>query len=151
MFRPTILRSFGWRVLDVPGKDWLRDPAAVLARIEGMLATGADRALAVELAPAALQHRMAPPAVAAGAAPLAPPETPEAPGAPTHMRSLRFEHGGSRKFWKGSVSGAALSVTYGRIGSGGQTLVKEFDSAERALRELGKLSEEKLRKGYVEE
>ena len=150
VFRPTILRSFGWRVLDVPGRDWLRDPAAVLARIEGMLATGADRALALELAPAAVRHPVAPPAVAvAAAAASTPPAAPDV--APTHMRSLRFEQGGSRKFWKGSVSGAALSVTYGRIGSGGQTLVKEFDSAERALRELGKLSEEKLRKGYVEE
>jgi predicted DNA-binding WGR domain protein len=36
------------------------------------------------------------------------------------------------------------------VGSTGQTLVKAFDSAERAAREMEKLVAEKLRKGYVE-
>ncbi|UUZ57553.1 hypothetical protein LP419_06345 [Massilia sp. H-1] len=50
VFRPAILRSFGWRVLDVPGRDWLADPDAVLQRIDTMLASGIDRALDVEIA-----------------------------------------------------------------------------------------------------
>jgi predicted DNA-binding WGR domain protein len=139
VFRPAILRSFGWRVLDVPGQDWLTDADAVVKRIEGALAGGADPALDVELAA------------------LPPPTRPEAPqpvaatAAPdTHVRSLRFEQGASRKFWTAAVNGSALRVTYGRIGSSGQTLVKEFDSPERAVRELNKLADEKLRKGYVE-
>jgi predicted DNA-binding WGR domain protein len=149
VFRPAILRSFGWRVLDVPGKDWLTDANAVVARIEAMLATGADPALAVELAPhvPVQRHAMLPDNGPPDAAPrVAAPDTP-----PTQLRSLRFEQAGSRKFWKGSVSGDALRVTYGRIDNTGQTIVKQFESSARALRELNKLVEEKLRKGYVEQ
>ena len=41
-------------------------------------------------------------------------------------------------------------MSYGRIGSNGQTNLKEFDTPERARREMDKLVAEKLRKGYVE-
>ena len=147
VFRPAILRSFGWRVLDVPGKDWLVDPDAVLQRIESMLASGHDRALDVEVARPAVVPRPAPPA--------APPENAadaeEAAPIQGAARTLRFEQGTSRKFWRASVLGAELHVTYGRIGSAGQSNVKQFDSAERALREMNKLVDEKLRKGYEEE
>jgi len=152
VFRPGILRSFGWRVLDIPGKDWLDDRDAVLARIEAMLAKGEDRALDVEVEMAAL---LAKPATVRGAA--ATDETDELQAAATALdvqeaftQTLRFEQGTSRKFWRASVRGAELCVTYGRIGSAGQTSVKAFDSAERARREMDKLVAEKLRKGYVE-
>jgi hypothetical protein len=49
VFRPAILRSFGWQVLDLPGKDWLDDRDAVIARIEKMLAQGEDPALERQL------------------------------------------------------------------------------------------------------
>ncbi|MES2900382.1 MAG: AAA domain-containing protein [Pseudomonadota bacterium] len=147
VFRPSILRSFGWRVLDVPGKDWLGDPDGVLQRVETMLESGRDRALDIELAspaislPAAVMEEL--------------PNTAPAPhpaletDAPT--RSLRFEQGSSRKFWRAGAHGNELRVTYGRIGSAGQNNIKQFESAERAVRELNKLVEEKLRKGYVDE
>ena len=77
-----------------------------------------------------------------------PPAEVEAAGG---TRSLRFEQGSSRKFWRAGVHGNELRVTYGRIGSTGQNNVKQFDSAERAQREMNKLVEEKLRKGYIEE
>jgi predicted DNA-binding WGR domain protein len=48
------------------------------------------------------------------------------------------------------VRGTELSVSYGRIGSNGQTLLKQFDTPERAAREMEKLVDEKLRKGYLE-
>jgi predicted DNA-binding WGR domain protein len=69
---------------------------------------------------------------------------------PELVRSLRFEQGNSQKFWRASVRDKELSVSYGRIGSSGQTVLKQFESAERAHREMDKLVTEKLRKGYVE-
>jgi predicted DNA-binding WGR domain protein len=147
VFRPAILRSFGWRVLDVPGKDWLDDPAGVVRRIEGMLSNGEDQALDVEIAPPAALPRTE---VAGAPREVTPPSAAPA-DADGHARSLRYEQGKSSKFWRVSVQGAELSVTYGRIGSAGQNNVKQFDSPERALRELNKLADEKLRKGYVED
>jgi predicted DNA-binding WGR domain protein len=146
VFRPAILRSFGWRVLDVPGKDWIEDADAVIARIEGMLGTGEDQALSIELdvAPARLATAPANPGGMT-------PSLFDAAAPDMQMRRLRFEQGSSRKFWTAEASGATLRVTYGRIGSTGQSIVKQFDGAERALREMHKLVEEKLRKGYLED
>jgi predicted DNA-binding WGR domain protein len=47
-------------------------------------------------------------------------------------------------------AGTELTISYGRIGTAGQVTIKTFETVERASRELKKLSEEKLRKGYVE-
>ena len=43
------------------------------------------------------------------------------------------------------------SLEYTDLQQRGQTIVKQFESSERAVRELNKLVEEKLRKGYVVE
>lgn len=148
VFRPGILRSFGWRLLDLPGKDWLDDPAAVLRRVETMLAQGEDEALRM---PSAQAVTAAPPhevqeAVEASSA-LDPGTQPTLEET---VRSLRFEQGSSAKFWRARLRGAELTIGYGRLGSNGQTLIKQYDTPERALREMGKLVDEKLRKGYVE-
>ncbi|UUZ49845.1 WGR domain-containing protein [Massilia sp. B-10] len=79
------------------------------------------------------------------------PDAPQAAPVEGAARTLRFEQGTSRKFWRASVQGTELHVTYGRIGSASQNNVKQFDSAERALREMNKLVDEKLRKGYEED
>jgi predicted DNA-binding WGR domain protein len=61
-----------------------------------------------------------------------------------------LQQGGSHKFWRiGRVDGE-MTVVFGRVGTRGQTLIKSFDTPERAEREIVKLVEEKLRKGYVE-
>ncbi|KJK24749.1 DNA helicase [Burkholderiaceae bacterium 16] len=156
VFRPGILRSFGWRVLDIPGKDWLHDAGAVLARIEAMLADGEDRALHAEVEP--LAPVLAPPAQPVTPASASDSANDASTGTSATgtrqaelVRALRFEQGSSRKFWRASLSGTELSVSYGRIGSSGQVNLKQFDTAERALREMDKLVAEKLRKGYAEE
>ena len=61
-----------------------------------------------------------------------------------------LQQGASHKFWRiGQVEGE-VTVLFGRVGTRGQTLIKTFDGAARAEREVAKLVEEKLRKGYVE-
>lgn len=149
VFRPGVLRSFGWQVLDLPGKDWLDDTDAVLQRIETMLASGEDRALDVELG---TRMPLTPPRPSVSGQDEVNPE-PDQDSAPLVMeedvRTLHFEQGASRKFWRAALKGVKLTVTYGRIGSAGQNNLKEFDTAERARREMEKLVAEKLRKGYV--
>jgi predicted DNA-binding WGR domain protein len=149
VFRPGILRSFGWQVLDLPGKDWLDDPMAVVERIEKMLVAGEDRALEdADLIIPTQRQRAAPAAPVADGSTMATSETTDGPL--DVVRSLSCEQGTSRKFWRASVKQAELSITYGRIGSSGQIITKRFDTTGRAIRELEKLVAEKLRKGYVE-
>jgi predicted DNA-binding WGR domain protein len=61
---------------------------------------------------------------------------------------LEFEEGNSSKFWRARVEGKTLYVNYGKIGSNGQTQVKDFPSADVATTEYEKLVREKRKKGY---
>jgi predicted DNA-binding WGR domain protein len=63
---------------------------------------------------------------------------------------LEFEEGTSSKFWRARVEGKTLYVNYGKIGSNGQTQVKDFPSGDGAQKEYDKLVREKRKKGYVD-
>jgi predicted DNA-binding WGR domain protein len=63
---------------------------------------------------------------------------------------LEFEEGTSSKFWRARVEGKTLYVNYGKIGSAGQTQVKDFGDGSGAQKEYDKLVREKRKKGYVE-
>ena len=58
--------------------------------------------------------------------------------------------GNSSKFWEVRVQGRDVYVTYGRIGSTGQTSFKSLESADAATSHAEKLVREKTAKGYVE-
>lgn len=63
---------------------------------------------------------------------------------------LQFEEGTSSKFWRARVEGKTLYVNYGKIGSNGQTQVKDFANPAGATKEYEKLVNEKRKKGYVD-
>ncbi len=63
---------------------------------------------------------------------------------------LEFEEGTSSKFWRARTEGQTLYVNYGKIGSAGQTQVKDFGDASAATKEYNKLVAEKRKKGYVD-
>ncbi|WP_260596768.1 AAA domain-containing protein [Sphingomonas endolithica] len=145
VFQPAILRSFGWKVIDVPSHSWLRDPGQVIAQIEAALHRepvegdddpfdGAPLPLAV---PTALSEPTAEPA-------------PQSPHETAIFSEFRFQQGSSDKFWKIAVADLDVTVVFGRMGTKGSTMVKSFETNERAKREATKLIAEKVRKGYVE-
>ena len=61
---------------------------------------------------------------------------------------LEFAEGSSSKFWRARVEGKTLYVNYGKIGSNGQTQVKELADPAAAKAEYDKLVREKRKKGY---
>ncbi len=61
---------------------------------------------------------------------------------------LEFIQGASRKFWHVEVSGKRHTVTFGRIGSSGQSKTKTFASPQAASTDAKKLVASKLAKGY---
>ena len=63
---------------------------------------------------------------------------------------LEFEEGTSSKFWRARVEGKTLYVNYGKIGTNGQTQVKDFADHAGAVKEYEKLVREKRKKGYVD-
>jgi predicted DNA-binding WGR domain protein len=64
---------------------------------------------------------------------------------------LVFSKGSSNKFWRARTEDCRMYVNYGRVGTNGQTQVKDFPSSDRARAELDKVAGQKRRKGYVDE
>lgn len=155
VFRPGILRAFGWRVVDVPVTSWLRARAPVIERIEQELGRSSwDLANSDPLAGTSLPP--VPSALPALATTVddtddaADPVADEMAKTATGMTEYRLVAGASNKYWRVGVDGADLIVEFGRIGTNGQRVVKSFEDAERARREANKLTLEKTRKGYEE-
>ena len=69
----------------------------------------------------------------------------------TGPRYFEFVGGGSSKFWEVSLTGKAFTVRFGKMGTDGQTQLKQFPTAEKAAAECEKLVAEKTKKGYVEQ
>ena len=66
------------------------------------------------------------------------------------MRRFEFVDSTSNKFWEVDVKGKTLNVTFGKIGTKGQSKPKDFATPEKAKAEMEKLIKEKAGKGYVE-
>ncbi|HEX4418575.1 MAG TPA: WGR domain-containing protein [Kofleriaceae bacterium] len=64
------------------------------------------------------------------------------------MPRYELSEGTSNKFWEIKLSGASFTTTYGKIGTAGQTTLKEFKSEAEAKKECDKLIAEKTKKGY---
>ena len=65
-------------------------------------------------------------------------------------RIFVFQDFKSQKFWSIDVRGTDIVVNYGKLGTDGQTQVKNFLSVEEAEKAAAKLVAEKTKKGYVE-
>lgn len=68
------------------------------------------------------------------------------------MGKRRFEYSDekSNKFWEIEVKGRDHTVTYGKIGSNGQTKTKSFDNSEGSEKDAERLIKQKMKKGYEE-
>jgi len=66
------------------------------------------------------------------------------------MRRFEFSDSTSNKFWEVDVKGKTLNVTFGKIGTKGQSKPKDFATPEKAKAEMEKLIKEKTGKGYME-
>ncbi len=66
------------------------------------------------------------------------------------MRRFEFVEGSSQKFWQIDLADTQFTVQFGKIGTAGQSQVKEFPSSAAAQAEHDKLIAEKVKKGYVE-
>ena len=65
-------------------------------------------------------------------------------------RRFEFVVGTSAKFWEIGTNGNEVTVRFGRIGTEGQTQVKELADADAAAKHAEKLIASKTAKGYCE-
>lgn len=66
------------------------------------------------------------------------------------MRRFELVDGSSSKFWEIETDGGGVSVRFGKLGTAGQTKVKDHGTPAAAAAETDKLVREKTKKGYVE-
>ena len=66
-------------------------------------------------------------------------------------RRFEFAKGSSSKFYEVNVAGSTVQITYGRIGTAGQTQQKVFVDAATAHQHAEGLIRQKLAKGYREQ
>jgi predicted DNA-binding WGR domain protein len=65
------------------------------------------------------------------------------------MPRYELSEGTSHKFWDITLEGTTLKISYGRIGTAGQSTTKDLGSEAAAKKEHDKLVAEKTKKGYV--
>jgi DNA ligase 1 len=65
-------------------------------------------------------------------------------------RRFEFTEGTSNKFWEAVVDRNRVTVSYGRIGTSGQTETKSFPDSAAAQKHADKKIQEKINKGYME-
>ena len=155
--RPRILSAFGWKTIHVLTRDWFHNRESVLEHIERALLAkieprennrtenlaNVDDTLVTESQ--SFESELSDIEVVAIAEPLN-------ENTPTIAQARRFEfiEGASRKFWQIDRHENEITVTFGRIGTKGQTQLKQFSNEERAVQEVDKLVAEKIKKGYIE-
>ncbi len=66
------------------------------------------------------------------------------------MPRYELSDGSSNKFWDITLTGSKFTVTFGKIGTNGQTQLKEFKTDSEAQVAYEKLIAEKTKKGYRE-
>ena len=65
-------------------------------------------------------------------------------------RYFEYKDAKSKKFWEVSVSGKKVNIRYGKIGTDGQTSVKELSTPAEAKAHSEKQATSKVKKGYKE-
>lgn len=65
------------------------------------------------------------------------------------MPRYEYSSGTSNKFWEITVDGSSYTVTYGRIGTVGQTSTKSFADGATAQKKADAAINSKVRKGYM--
>jgi superfamily I DNA and/or RNA helicase/predicted DNA-binding WGR domain protein len=146
--RPAILKDFGWRTISVFAKDWLRQPARVLAEIRKRMHESPVPLPDQVPALSSFELEKEAEAVKDNGAPSTEPAT----GLYSDLayRRFVFSDGSSHKFWEAATDGLKMVVRFGRVGTRGQVQVKTFGTAARVEEEKEKMIREKTAKGYKE-
>ncbi|MDY7098499.1 MAG: AAA domain-containing protein [Pseudomonadota bacterium] len=147
VFKPTILRAFGWRVIDIPSHAWRQDRDGVIAMIEAELQRDTPHLDDDPFTEVPLPAQVSVPSTK----PKAPVAEEVAPPSTADWQTFRFQRGSSDKFWRIALRGTDVVVNYGRSGTKGQSVTKSYDDEAAAKRAMTKLILEKTKKGYVEE
>lgn len=139
LFKPELLRYSGWKAIQVFSKDWHEDPEKVLRKIIAVI-NGDDSIVEPEWeAETEIPVAQETSAIEAFA--------PDTENHPETVR-LTCTEDNSNKFWEILIAQEQMIITYGKVGTKGQRLIKPIENMRQAEMEKEKLIQQKLKKGY---
>ena len=141
LFKPELLRYSGWKVIQVYSKDWYEDPGKVLKSILTLIAAGSEQEQEAE------GPEIPGPIPVEEERPLPEVKAPVAEAGVSITRLVSTENN-SNKFWEVGVEQNNLVISYGKVDTKGQKIVKPFGTPAEAEIEKNKLIKQKLAKGY---
>ncbi|MDT0594864.1 AAA domain-containing protein [Glaciecola petra] len=155
VFKPSILRAFGWRVVDIMSSAWHQSPEQVIAYIEHTMLRQTQE-INSEISEEALFETIAMPEFVT---PLVNKEADTKLDQNQNKQTddiivyecFVFKEGKSDKFWHIAQQGRDLLLHYGRTGTKGQKVTKSYDSDKKAEQQRKRLIREKVRKGYEQQ
>lgn len=124
---PAWLQAAGWNLIRVFSKDWYTDRETAWRRVRQSIESGGT--------------------VTAEPVDIPVPETAEAFTGANPVTRLT-DGTGVPKFWEIGREDNRLLIRYGKTGTVGTRMAKQFDGAAAAEREMEKLVRQKLKKGY---
>lgn len=144
--RQQLMQNFGWTIYPLFAKDWIRNEAKIIQEIEQLLK---GERLTLETNFAFPDFKPIASVIAEKEQ-----EKEEQKGKDENAGQIDFVHleaetESGKKYWEAYVTSHQLVITYGRINSKGQKMVKDFASNVEAIQELHKLKSQKLKRGYA--
>lgn len=141
--KPELLKHNGWKLCQIYTKDWIDNQNRVIKMLKSALNNEAffetviiEKTVPIEMEEPVTVFLSEEPAVVPNSNPYA-------------TRLISTENG-SNKFWEVSVTNGELVIQYGKIGTKGQKLIKNFESEAKATQEMQTLIRQKLARGYRE-
>ncbi len=139
IFKPEILRNSGWKILQVFSKDWYEDRGKILKKILSFINGEVAEPEPAPESTAVIAHTEILPAT----------EVPMEQS-PTDSNCVRLicTSDNSNKFWEIKTEDQHLVITYGKVDTKGQKIIKSYESASQAEAEKARLIKQKISKGY---
>jgi predicted DNA-binding WGR domain protein len=143
--RQQLMQNFGWTIYPLFAKDWIRNEAKVLQDIEHLLK---GEQLTLETNFAFPDFKPIETLIEETQQAIEDDKLKSENAGQIDFVHLEAETESGKKYWEAFVTNNQLIVTFGRINSKGQKLIKDFFNQDEARKELQKLKSQKLKKGY---
>ncbi|MGV3697798.1 AAA domain-containing protein [Flavobacterium sp.] len=139
--KPELLKHNGWKLCQIYTKDWIDNQQRVIKMLRHALNNE-------PFFEATIIEKRVPIGIEEPVTVLLSEEPAVVPNSDPNVTKLISTENGSNKFWEVSVTKGELIIQYGRVGTKGQRLVKNFDSEDTAMKEMQNLIRQKLARGY---
>jgi superfamily I DNA and/or RNA helicase/predicted DNA-binding WGR domain protein len=150
VLRPAILKSFNWNIIQVYSKDWLHQPEKVMEQIiKALQGKSEEEEIRIPKSNSVIKEDKKEEESIDNNAKMEEPIIASVSENGIHFKRLNFKDDTSDKFWEIAQDDIRMIVRFGKTGTKGQENVKIFETAAQTKIEIEKLTQQKIKKGYL--